>query len=116
MKKFFALTALVLAATGSWAFYPKTTEPSGYMMVIGRVYNNYSLVTVSPTGETDTQVIDDKTHGNSVNKEIVASEQLYQAEIRKINSLKQVGWKVTSVSVHSSQSLIHHEDVYLLEK
>ncbi|WP_281271037.1 hypothetical protein [Hymenobacter nivis] len=39
MKKFFALAALVLAATGSWAFYPKTTEPSGYMMVIGRVYN-----------------------------------------------------------------------------
>ena len=115
MKKILILAALSLAAAGSWAFFPKAAEPSGYMMVIGRVYTGYSIIVVNPTSETVTKVIDPKNYGTPYKSDL-ADTELRKAEISKINELKQEGWKVVSMSVHSSQSLVYREDVYLLEK
>ena len=104
MKKIFVLAAVSLAAAGSWAFYPKATEPGGYMMVISSDIPNYSITTISPTGETVIQVIDSKTY--SVTSKIVAANQeLHKAEIRKINELKQTGWKIISASNHPNHFL-----------
>ena len=110
MKKIFVLAAVSLAAAGSWAFYPKATGPGGYMIIIGRINTNYSLITISPTGETTTQVIDDSYHGNSLDKQNKAYLQLKQAEIQKINELKMAGWKITSMSTDRIAV------VYLMEK
>ncbi|MGI4884174.1 MAG: hypothetical protein ACRYFR_04370 [Janthinobacterium lividum] len=115
MKKTFVLAALALAAVGSWAFYPKAVEPSGYMMVIGRTYPDYSLTTITPAGESTTQVIDSKSY-ILPNKLVAASEALRIAEIRKINELKAAGWKVNSMSVYSSNREYSEQEVYLLEK
>lgn len=102
---------LVLLAIGcSFAFYPKQVEPSGYIMVIGRVYTNYSLIIIGPTGETVTQIIDNSLHRNSSEKSANAFLQLQQAEIRKLNELKQAGWKITSMSIDRGDT------VYILEK
>ena len=109
MKKTILLAALALTAVTSWAFYPKAAEPTGYMMVIGRTYTNYSLITIAPTGEIVTQVIDEHSYNNT-DKSNKAASYLNQAEIRKINELKQAGWKVTSMS-NNARNLM-----YLLEK
>ena len=57
MKKVFLSTGLALAVAGSWAFYPKAGEPSGYMMVIGSgrtsgfASSMGSLTVIQPNGE-----------------------------------------------------------------
>ena len=115
MKKFFALAAVALAAAGSWAFYPKAAEPGGYMMVIGRTSPDYSIITITPTGESNNQIVDPKNYG-FISKLATASVELRKAEIRKINELKTTGWKVNSMSVYSNAHEYSEQDVYLLEK
>lgn len=114
MKKFILVGALTLAAAGSWAFHPKATEPGGYMMVISSSFRNYSIIVISPTGEAVTQIIDSKpfTAGRSA----AANLELYKAEIRKVNELKQAGWKVISASMRPNGYSGFGEYVYLLEK
>lgn len=115
MKKIFVLAAVSLAAAGSWAFYPKATEPGGYMMVISSDIPNYSITTISPTVETVNQVIDSKVY-STVSKKVAANQELHKAEIRKINELKQTGWKIISASNHPNHFLASGDYVYLLEK
>ena len=115
MKKIFLFAALALAATGSWAFYPKATEPGGYMMVVGSNYPDNVIITIGPSGETTTQIIDPKTYGKAT-KLAAANIELHKAEVRKINELKLAGWKVTSMSAHPNSYVAFFEEVYLLEK
>ncbi|MFD1470018.1 hypothetical protein ACFQ48_17450 [Hymenobacter caeli] len=106
MKKLFLSATLLLVAAGTWAFYPKAAEPGGYMMVIGRESHGYSIITISPSGETSIQPVT-KTKQD-------AEFALRKAEILKVNDLKQNGWKVINTTTHSVPG--YFEEVYLLEK
>ena len=59
MKKMFLSAALALAVAGSWAFYPKAAEPTGYMMVISScAYKDSGLITITPDGKSETVAIE----------------------------------------------------------
>ena len=109
MKKMFLFAALAFVAAGSWAFYPKAAEPSGYMMVTSSNYPDYSITIISPSGELINQVVDSKRH-------LSAKQELRKAEISKINELKQAGWKVISASMRPNGFSGSGDYVYLLEK
>ena len=115
MKKMFLFAALALVAAGSWAFYPKAAEPSGYMMVTSSNFPGYSITIISPSGELVNQVVDPKSY-SSAKQIVTANQKLYKAEISKINELKQAGWKVISASMHSNDLIKPGDYVYLLEK
>ena len=115
MKKMFLFAALAFVTAGSWAFYPKAAEPSGYMMVTSSEASNYSITTISPSGELINQVVDPKTY-NSAKQMVTANQELYKAEISKINELKQAGWKVISASMRPNNFSGSGDYVYLLEK
>ena len=121
MKKIIPFAALLLAAAGSWAFYPKTAEPQGYMMItgVGRAAGlgafNASLTVTSPTGEQVTEELDGKAFGTS--KSISAGFiGLHQAELRKINQYVQQGWRVVGVTQNNSYQGAVNETTYLLSK
>ena len=105
----FLFAALAFVAAGSWAFYPKAAEPSGYMMVTSSNFPGYSITIISPSGELINQVVDSKRY-------LSAKQELRKAEISKINELKQAGWKVISTSMHSNGFVRPGDYVYLLEK
>ena len=115
MKKMFFLAALALVAAGSWAFYPKAAEPSGYMMVTSNNYLDYSITIISPNGELVNQVVDSKKH-SSTKQAVTANQELRKAEISKINELKRAGWKVVSASMRPNGFSGFGDYVYLLEK
>ena len=115
MKKMFLFAALALIAAGSWAFYPKTAEPSGYMMVTSSNFLDYSITIISPSGKLVNQVVDSKTH-LSAKQIVTANQELRKAEISKINELKQAGWKVISASMRPNGFSGFGDYVYLLEK
>ena len=115
MKKMFLFAALAFVAAGSWAFYPKAAEPSGYMMVTSSNFPSYSITIISPSGELVNQVVDPKKY-DSARQMVAANQKLYKAEISKINELKQAGWKVISASMHSNGFVRPGDYVYLLEK
>ena len=115
MKKMFLFAALAFVTAGSWAFYPKAAEPSGYMMVTSSEAPNYSITIISPSGELVNQVVDPKSYISA--KQIVAANQeLRKTEISKINELKRAGWKVISASMRPSGFPGFGDYVYLLEK
>ena len=114
MKKAFLFVALALIVASSWAFYPKAAEPGGYMMVISSFTPNYSITIISPTGETVNQGIDSKTF--SPKQRVATNQELLKAEIRKVNELKQAGWKVISASARPNGFAGSGDYVYLLEK
>ena len=105
----FLFAALALVTSGSWAFYPKAAEPSGYMMVTSSNYPDYSITIISPSGELINQVVDSKRY-------LSAKQELRKAEISKINELKQAGWKVISASMRPNGFSGSGDYVYLLEK
>ena len=115
MKKMFLFATLAFVAAGSWAFYPKAAEPSGYMMVTSSNFPSYSITIISPSGELVNQVVDPKKY-DSARQMVAANQKLYKAEISKINELKQAGWKVISASMHSNGFVRPGDYVYLLEK
>ena len=115
MKKMFLFAALALVAAGSWAFYPKAAEPSGYMMVTSSSLLDYSITIISPSGELVNQVVDSKTH-RSAKQAVMANQELRKAEVSKINELKRAGWKVISASMRPNGFSSFGDYVYLLEK
>ncbi|RAK66910.1 hypothetical protein [Hymenobacter edaphi] len=117
MKKLLLPALLLVTALGSWAFYPKTAEPQGYMMVIGRIAGNgfsakNSISTIMPDGQMQTQELDAKT--GSVSKLTGSFDQLHQAELKKLNELRQVGWRVVNSTQMTAGAAI--ETTYLLDK
>ena len=115
MKKMFLFAALAFVAAGSWAFYPKAAEPSGYMMVTSSNFLDYSITIISPSGELVNQVVDSKAH-SSARQAVTANQELRKAEISKINELKRAGWKVISASMRPNGFSGSGDYVYLLEK
>ncbi|GAA4368352.1 hypothetical protein GCM10023185_41040 [Hymenobacter saemangeumensis] len=120
MKKALSFAALLLAAAGSWAFYPKPAEPSGYMMVIGSGRTSglasytASITVVQPTGEEQAREIDTK----SLTRKNVMSGfvDLHKAELAQLNQLSAQGWRVVAVTQSNSFQGALNETTYLLEK
>ncbi len=118
MKKLLLPVALLLAAAGSWAFYPKPIADSeGYMMVVSRSYvvvsaKQNSLTVISPDGQTQVQESETKT-GRGTNA-TASYNQLRTSEVMKLNELRKAGWRVvTSNQLTIPGTLI--ETTYLLE-
>ena len=116
MKKVFLSAALALAVAGSWAFYPKTEGPTGYMMVVARINYQYaSILTIMPDGKKSTQEVTARLFP-SMDKSVASFEALHEAELLKINSLKSTGWKITSATQSGTSANGIAETVYILEK
>lgn len=116
MKKIFPFAALLLAAAGSWAFYPKAAESQGYMMVVSRFTGNgfsakIIVSTIAPDGQIQTEEHDAKT--GTRDKMTNSFDQLHVVETRKLNELRQTGWRVVSSHQSTSVSL---ETTFVLEK
>lgn len=120
MKKVFLSAALALAVAGSWAFYPKApADATGYMMVISRfsggAFNaKNSLSVIAPDGQIQTLEVDAKT--GTVNKVAGSFDQMHLAELKKINELQQIGWRVVNSTQNSVGNGAITETIYLLEK
>ena len=112
MKKAFLLASLALVVASSWAFYPKAAaEPGGYMMIVGKIYDNNIYVT---TTTSDGQYTDATT---PIIKLKYMNENLHKAELLKLNELRQSGWRVvstTAILMGTARSTL--ETTYLLEK
>jgi hypothetical protein len=120
MKKAFPFAALLLAAAGSWAFYPKApAEPTGYMMVIGSAtfsgFTSKAEVTVvDPAGKTTVEDVDAR---NSSAKKITESlTALHQVELKKLNELKQQGWNIVQTTAQTISPPAMLTTTYVLEK
>ena len=118
MKKVFLYAALALASVSSWAFYPHTAEPAGYMMVISRFTGagfsaKGTLSTISPDGQVRTQEIDAKT--GSISKVAGSFDQLHLNELKMLNDLRTSGWHIKTATQVSVGSGAINETVYVLE-
>jgi hypothetical protein len=117
MNKNILVGMLALIAAGSWAFYPKAEATNGYMMVVSRLSGSafstkINISTISPEGQTQTQEFDAKS-GN-VSKFTGSLDQLHIVELKKLNELRAVGWRVvTSTQSNASVSI---ENTFILEK
>ena len=118
MKKRFLSAALALAVAGSWAFYPKAAEPAGYMMVVGRIETglggDVTVTTLSSDGQRTEAAV-------TWTKPRYRITELRQAEVAKLNQLRQNGWRVVNttslpISISSEGGLQAFETTYLLEK
>ncbi|MBD2767084.1 hypothetical protein IC235_04140 [Hymenobacter sp. BT664] len=119
MKKIFLPTALLLAVATSWAFYPKATEPTGYMMVIGSAtfagFTSKAEVTVvDPTGKVSVQDVD--ARNGSAKKVTESLTILHQAELKKLNELKQQGWKIVQTTSQTISPPAMLTTTYVLEQ
>lgn len=118
MKKIFYLPLLALVAAGSWAFYPKPAEPSGYMMVIGSAtfagFTSKAEVTiVDATGKATVEEVDAR---NGTAKKVTESlTVLHQAELKKLNELKQQGWSIIQTTSQTISPPAMLTTTYVLE-
>lgn len=113
MKKTLLFAGLLLAAVGSWAFYPKTAEPQGYMMLrsqlVGTGFSFKILFSVYPAdGPVQNQEIPVKL--GSTDKALASVEMLRTTELRKLNEYRQAGWRMAQVMQSGT------ETIYILEK
>jgi len=117
MKKAFLSAALALVAAGSWAFYPKVDTPNGYMMVIG------SATFAGFTSKAEVTVVDadGKATVEDVNVRNVTARQitesltvLHQAELKKLNELKQQGWSINQTTSQVLSGML--TTTYVLER
>ncbi|RTQ49233.1 hypothetical protein EJV47_13890 [Hymenobacter gummosus] len=113
MKKLILFAALLLVAAGSWAFYPKTAEPAGYMMLrsqlIGNGFSFKVLLSVYPAdGPVQNQEIPVKL--GTTDKALASVEMLRTTELRKLNEYRQAGWHLAQVMQSGT------ETIYILEK
>ena len=120
MKKALLFVALLLTAAGSWAFYPKPAEPGEYMMVVSRFSatavfrGKNTLSVIASDGQTQKQEYDVKN--GSLNKLNDSFDQLHQDELRKLNELHQLGWRVVTNNQMIVSNGAINETTYLLEK
>ncbi|GAC1382525.1 MAG: hypothetical protein NVS3B25_34360 [Hymenobacter sp.] len=112
MKKAFLFAALLLAAAGSWAFYPNENHPGPYIQLDAYSADGRgTIVTTGPDGRVGvTQV-----------KEMDAP--LARAKtLLKLNDLRRDGWQVVQMTEHNISSTANSyysdsfNETYLLEK
>ena len=121
MKKVFLSVALALILASSWAFYPNTSEPIGYMMIIGSAKlagfsYEADVITITPDGSQQAQDIDLKT--GSTRKLTASLAELRKAKLNQVNQLNKQGWHLVSVApnnVGGDRGMIS-QMVYVLEK
>ncbi|WP_210513739.1 hypothetical protein [Hymenobacter terricola] len=119
MKKAFLSAALALAVAGSWAFYPKAAEPTGYMMVIGSAtfagFTSKAEVTVvDPTGKVTVADVD--ARNGSAKKVTESLAVLHQAELKQLNALKQQGWSIVQTTAQTISPPAMLTTTYVLER
>jgi len=120
MKKLALFTALGLAVAGSWAFYPNSAAPTGYLMVVGSGRPGPSsdvpeITIIQPNGESQVQRLSTIKVGGERNTTAAAVE-LHRAELVKINSLVAQGWRVAHVTQSTVGIGATTETVYMLER
>ena len=119
MKKVILSVGLALVAAGSWAFYPKAPAADGYMMVIGSAtfagFTSKAEVTVvDPAGKA---IVEDVDARNGTAKKITESlTVLHQAELKKLNELKQQGWSVVQTTAQTISPPALLTTTYVLER
>lgn len=119
MKKLVPAAALLLAALGSWAFYPKAAANPEYMMVVSRFAGTgfggkNTISTLSPGGQVETTEVDAKA--GSLNKMAGSYDQLHLNELKKLNELRLAGWRVVNSTQISVGSGTINETTFLLER
>jgi hypothetical protein len=119
MKRLLFLATLLVTAVGTWPFYPKAAEPTGYLMVISRFAGTgfgckSTISTVSPNGQIEATEVDAKA--GSLNKLSTSYDQLHQSELKKLNELRQAGWRVVNSTQVSVGNGAINETTFLLEK
>ncbi|TGE27040.1 hypothetical protein [Hymenobacter metallicola] len=89
MRNVFFVSALLLVALGSWAFYPRSGAAGGYMQVSMYAGSGKPvLVTISPSGEVTEEKLTTKAKG----------DYKYQALLLvKLNELRSQGWTVVDM-------------------
>jgi hypothetical protein len=120
MKKILASLFLGLAAVSSWAFYPKTVAPAGYITVIGSGRPGTDsaipeLTTIQPDGQRQVQRLS-HIKVSSERGSTAAAIELHRAELLKLNSLYAQGWRVMSIAQSTVGIGATTETLYLLEK
>jgi len=120
MKKLVLFAVLGLAAAGSWAFYPSSAAPEGYLMVVGSgrpgpKSDVPEITVIQPNGESQVQRLTNIKVGTERNTTAAAVE-LHRAELLKINSLAAQGWRVTNVTQSTVGVGATTETVYMLER
>lgn len=119
MKKIFPFVGLLLAAACSWAFYPKAAESSGYAMVISRFSGTAlnarnTLSIIMPNGDMQVQETDVKT--GTIKKVASSFDLMHLEELKKLNELRQNGWRVVNSTQMSVGDGTINETIYVLEK
>ncbi len=122
MKKLLLVLGVGLAATGSWAFYPKApaAAPGGYLMVIGSGRPGTQstapeIVVIQPDGTRQVQRLPDIKIGTERNS-TAAAVDMHRAELLKVNSLVAQGWRVAHVTQSTVGVGATTETMYLLER
>lgn len=88
-------------------------------MVVSRFTGNTldadnTLSVITPDGQVQTQEFDAKT--GSTKKVAGALDQMHLNETKKLNELRQLGWRVVTSTQMSVGGGVINEMVYLLEK
>ncbi|WP_151085924.1 hypothetical protein [Hymenobacter baengnokdamensis] len=120
MNKYLTLAALGLVAAASWASYPGSVAPTGYLMVIGSGRpgtESYvpEITTIQPDGQEQVQRLTSIKVGTERNS-TAAGVALHRAELLKVNELAAHGWRVVSVAQSTVGVGATTETVYLLER
>ncbi|RZL08655.1 MAG: hypothetical protein EOO62_14950 [Hymenobacter sp.] len=124
MQKVLLGAALALAATGSWAFYPKAAQPTAgtHMMVIGNfTLSGFSadanVTTIGPDGHQTEQPVDIKIR--SAEKVAAGFVDVQKVALFKINELSASGWHVVSATPNTyarGGTTFVSQTIYTLEK
>ena len=120
MKKLLLFAGLGLATAGSWAFYPNSAAPTGYLMVVGSGRpgtDSYvpEITTIQPNGQEQVQRLTNIKVGTE-RYSTAAGVALHKAELLKINELSTQGWRVVSITQSTVGVGATTETVYLLER
>ena len=119
MKKILLFVTLSLVAAGSWAFYPNSAEPEGYLLVVGsgRPGTNSSvpeITIIQPDGQQQVQRLPAIKIGTE-RYSTAAGIALHKAELLTVNKFRAQGWRVVSVAQSTVGVGATTETVYLLE-
>ena len=120
MKKILLFVTLSLVAAGSWAFYPNSAEPEGYLLVVGsgRPGTNSSvpeITIIQPDGQQQVQRLPAIKIGTE-RYSTAAGVALHRAELLTVNQFRAQGWRVVSMAQSTVGVGATTETVYLLER
>ena len=104
VKKILISAALTLAVVGSWAFHPKATKSTDYMMLIGTATFASSspkveVTVIEPSGRANTTSVDGF---GAITRSVTESlTLLHQTELKKLNELKGQGWTIAHINAQT---------------